>query len=283
MILSHSSSTKYLECTQAFHYAYVQKLRPIATEGMPSYLFRGIKGHKALEILYKTGKRGEMNEYLDKEMEAHSYDYELLKIVAALKFTLTHYVDYYPFHHLKMLAVEEKMFTDLDPVTGTRFGIVPDLVVEHVAGPLKGLIEVLDHKFLANFKSELEIRIDTQLLKYIKVLRDNGFPVGRATFNQVRTTSFKTFDTAKTFRRTPVPLTPKKIDRVWQGLVDVGSDIAEAREPRRINSPLICKSCAFVDLCMTELEGNDSTLIRESFFEHRDSPFDEETETSDSE
>lgn len=272
-------STKNL-CERQHHYRFVQN----GTGIEPSYLAvntplgTGLLGHSALEAYYTVIKDGgSAKDALVAAKEILTFEvirlitdepeqFEQLARVNHLLQLLEAYAEHYRNEPFKVLEVEKVFSTSITP--DISYGMKTDILVEYTRGDLRGELAVWDHKFVFNFKSEAELNLDVQLPKYIKVLQDNGYPVRRGVFNQLRYREMKDPTFEQLFKRSKLP-DPKQIeiDTIWDEQKDTAEEIAAGiPKPRRTQHMLTCKYCPFTGICKTELMGNDiSTTIKAEF------------------
>jgi hypothetical protein len=149
----------------------------------------------------------------------------------------------------------------------TEYGLRLDLLVKFTKGEFFGDLALIDHKFIFNFKTNAELAMDAQLVKYGQTLRSKGFKVTKGYFNQIRTRQMKDPGPTDLFRRVLVRPTHKETERVWAEQAITAEKIAVLKSmpiedhsdavTRNLN-PMICRSCFFQMLCKAEL-GGEST------------------------
>lgn len=283
MIVSNTEITAKNTCDHQHGYMYIDELEPRVYS---LHIRRGVAGHAVLESYYKCRKvnwnhAASVDYAMDTLREiiknSDPDDFEHTKMLAQLSTLMNKYFEYYSNDQFKILAVEE-VFTAPMVMGSIEFGMYLDVLVEHTSGGFRGSVDLLDHKFVNNFKTPDELRLDAQQPKYIKVTRLNGVQVRQAIFNQIRYRSMKDPKPEDLFRRSPLMSTRQAIDTVWEEATETAVDIYnEHIRPteaitRRRQSYTACKYCSFKDLCMAELAGEDTTIMRQMGFQKRSRP-----------
>lgn len=283
MIISNTEITSKNTCDKQHDYMYNQELEPRVYS---LHIRRGVAGHAVLEAYYLSRQNNMSHEaavddamdvlrHIIKESDPDDLDH--MKMLGQLSKLMLKYFEYYSNDQFKVLAVE-KIFTAPMVQGEIDFGMYLDVLIEQTAGEFRGSIDLMDHKFVNNFKTPDELRLDAQQPKYVKVTRLNRIKVRQATFNQIRYRSMKDPKPQDLFRRSPLMSTKQAIDTVWEEATETALDIyndhirpTEAITRRR-QSYSACKYCPFKDLCMAELAGEDTTIMRQMGFQKRKRP-----------
>lgn len=283
MIISNTQITSYNSCTQQHYYMYTLELGPRELS-MP--LYRGILGHSALETYYSLLQEGlprdnateaawfVIQEELDRIGRDETWNVEKLKEASVIANRIKSYASVYSTEPFNIIAVEKQF---LAPFTERlQFGFIPDLVVESTAGPYKGQLGLIDHKFVYNWKTTEELMLDAQLPKYRKGLQLNDYPVKWIMFNQIRTRDMKYKTPQDMFRRAYGIANDIASETIWNEQKDTALNIALGEQsPRRALAPMVCKTCFFKEPCMLSMNGQDVSRILEMDFQKRDRPFKE--------
>jgi hypothetical protein len=246
---------------------------------------RGIVGHAVLAVYYQCRKdrhdhdssvKAAMNALYGVIAGSDPEDTEHTLMLGQLTVLLKRYFEYYRYDTYRIIAVEELMTAPmvLDEIT---FGLYVDVIAEITTGEYRGYVDIIDHKFVSNFKSPDELRLDPQQPKYIKTAELNGMSVRNAVFNQIRYRQMKAPTDADLFRRAPLLSSKVAVDTVWDEAKDTAIDIANEKiyenyETRRRQSYSNCKYCFFKDPCMSELAGQNTDLMLDSQFRKRERP-----------
>lgn len=281
-IVSNTEITSKNTCDRQHDYMYNQELEPRVYS---LHIRRGIAGHAVLESYYNCRKDNWNHEAaVDFAMdtlrgiikESDPDDLEHTKMLGQLSRLMTNYFDYYKNDTFKVLAVE-RIYT-ASMAEYITFGMYLDTLVEHTTGQFRGAVDLLDHKFVNNFKTPDELRLDAQQPKYVKVTRLNGINVRQAVFNQIRYRVMKDPKPEDLFRRSPLLSSKQAVETVWEEATATAEDIyrqdmgIDPINARRRQSYSACKYCFFKDLCMAELAGEDTTIMRQMQFQQRKRP-----------
>jgi hypothetical protein len=284
-IISNSEITTYNICKKLHQLSYGLGVTP---KHIKDSYYRGSMGHQALDVYYSYLKQSEFPNDVDihcaKEEALLVLKQELtrvtkeepestnrIKILSQLNTLIKDYAAHYKTEPFRVLETEK---TYTAPITEElEFGLILDLLVEFTAGPYRGDIVVIDHKFVYNFKSTAELEMDAQLPKYIKAVRENGYYVTKGIFNQIRYRTLKAPSPTDIFQRTEVRVNKTSIDNIWRENRHTAVEIhANPAKPVRTLSPIVCKYCDFQELCKAELSGLDITNMLAANYKKRERP-----------
>lgn len=289
-IVSNTQITAKNTCDRQHGYMYDEELEPVV---YPLHIRRGVAGHKVLETYYKARQQGLGHAAAVHEAMAtlisiigsvDPEDIEAQKMLGHLSWLLMQYFEFYENDQFKVLAVETVYNAKFYPVATfpqseeLHFGMILDTVLERTTGQYRGYVDIVDHKFVNNFMSPDELRLNAQQPKYTKVAQLNGLPIKDAIFNQLRYRPMKAPKMTDLFRRSPLLSNEESIETVWQEARETAVDIYEEEEGikkpnrRRRQTYSNCKYCFFKDLCMAELAGQDTTIMRKAQFQNRTRP-----------
>lgn len=281
MIISNTEVTTKNICDYAHHMHFIKGVAP---KKLPTPLYRGIVGHSALEAYYLLMKEGTPVDecrkaamaVIDKEIahvaETSPEGFERVQLLVNIRNLIRDYAEVYRVEPFKVLEVEKKFFTSVDLERDIHYGLQLDTLVEMTSGEFRGDLVVMDHKFVYNFKTALDIQMDAQLPKYIKTLRDNGYFVTKGWFNQVRTRPMKAPKPEDLYRRTWLKAKNAETAQIWKEQVKVARELQDLKtdpsyEPVRTLSYVTCRNCMFQQPCYSALDGSDVTAMLESNFE----------------
>lgn len=289
-IVSNTQITAKNTCDRQHGYMYDEELEPV---NYPLHIKRGVAGHKVLETYYLARQRGEdhasavsaaMSTLVGIIGAVDPEDIEAQKMLGHLSWLLIEYFKFYEFDQFRVLAVETTYSAKFYP-PGTwphdkdlNFGVILDVVLERTTGFFRGYVDIVDHKFVNNFLSTDELRLNAQQPKYWKVAQLNDLPIKDAIFNQIRYRAMKDPKPTDLFRRSPLLSSETAINTVWEEARETAVDIYEEEEGikkpnrRRRQTYSNCKYCFFKDLCMAELNGQDTTIMRNAQFQQRTRP-----------
>ncbi len=279
-IISNTEITSYNTCKRQHYYMYGMQIEP---REYPIHIRRGEVGHSVLEQYYLYRKAGLnhteslhfANEVILLELsETDPEDYETINMLADLSKLMAQYFIYYENDQFNIISVEKMISAPL--IEDIDFGLYVDLIVEITTGPHRGEIVIWDHKFVNNFKSNDDLKLDGQQPKYVKTAQLNGIPVKRSIFNQIRYRKMKDPKPEDLFRRSPLISSKKAISTIWNESTTAAVEIAANTHPiRRTLSYSACKFCFFKDLCMTELAGEPVETMLKTNYKTRQRPLKE--------
>jgi hypothetical protein len=273
MIISNTEvATKNL-CDKAHDFRFNKNLEP---KKLPIAIYRGVLGHSALEPYYLEMKEGSSVDtcksaalaVLDKEIARIASEtpeeFEQISLVMNLRKLIINYARIYEEEPFRVLEVEKVYHTSVDD--DIDYALRLDILVEMIKGEYRGDLVVVDHKFVYNFKTPLDIAMDAQLPKYIKALQDNGYTVTKGMFNQIRTRALKNPTPVDLYRREWVRSNRAETTQIWKEQLAVAKQIAKDKAnpdymPVRTLSLLVCRSCMFQAPCKAELNGDDTSRM----------------------
>lgn len=229
-------------------------------------LFRGIVGHAAMEAYYRNGQSVEAAVHVLKDEyqillkhwpDAFKHQEALVELISVFQA----YRSYYPTEPFRVIELETVHKVPL--IEGkVDYALKLDTLIQFIEGPYRGDFAIMDHKFVYNFKSQDELKLNVQLPKYVKTLQKEGITLSKGILNQIRYRNMKDPDPAKRFQRTFLPYNAAKADRIWKEQQVTAQRIYDARHDpdyfavRTLND-MVCKGCAYARICNIELEGRD--------------------------
>lgn len=294
MLISNSRVNTFLTCQRKEYYSFRERLQP-RQRNYGKGLTRGIVGHQALESYYLGKQSGYSKEQclalaleqVDIEIENIP---EFTKEFLQLQDVLKSYVDLYWDEKWEVLEVEKQYDTILENSTvDVKYGMRLDLLVKDEWGN----IILVDHKFVYNFFTEKELKMNGQTRKYIRCLRDNGIPVKKAILNQIRYRELKNPKPEMCFRRTPVISSPKEIENTIREHNKIANKLYQLHTFAPIDKHFeqstmhidkgTCTFCSFQPLCADYLAGRDSARTKDALYENNEYLVDYEDEECKSE
>lgn len=276
MLISNSEIKTFQTCQRRHYYSFRESLAP-DSKNLSKALTRGIVGHEALEEYYRAKRQGNNKAWctdvllhvIDQSLSKYA---EFTKELTQLKDVLKRYVDCYWDEPWKVLEVEKSYETLLDNSrVDLKYGMRLDLLVEITAGKDKGQIVVVDHKFVYDFFSDRHNKMNAQLIKYMKTLRDNGIDVRKGILNQIRYRELKNPDSKKIFRRDTIVSSNAEMQRYMNEHAKVAKDIWEMEtapiELTRMNiDKMTCGYCSFQPLCSLYMSGLDTEATKKHLY-----------------
>ncbi len=288
-IVSHSEVDQFLTCERKHWYAFghpYENGNPggisygLEPKTLANGLFKGITGHEALAAYYAYLKPISLEGIpTDAQMtEAKAQAFKVLTqavkdnpdridLVANMVTIIKAYFDYYNEEdkNWQYLSIEDEYRVEL--VEGIQNPFRPDLIRRNRRN---GIIQVVDHKFLANLYSGEEMGILPQLPKYVSYLRKLGYQIDDAVYNLIsnRVLVTKPYEgSPQTMKRLNLHLSNKRVDRTIKEQSRIAERVAdykndpnwEDRVLRTANS-FNCKNCGFLALCTADLNGEDTSV-----------------------
>jgi hypothetical protein len=246
-------------------------------------LSRGLIGHKALEIYYKAILNGKLEAEAVKATEDFLQtrtlreirigDGDKAKMITDLIPIIQKYFveSQWVLKRFNILGVENLVYAPLPDEPDIEFAGRIDLMLEEKRGLTKGQVLPWDHKFTYNFWSAKALKMNAQISNYVWAARAMGMHSRGGIINMVR---YRT-DAIESFRQEEVPTTSvvrkefianhtvaarQIVDLKLQDKVGLEQGIT------RSTSKFNCEYCPFVDLCYTELTGQDVTVMLKANF-----------------
>lgn len=299
-LVSNSEVSNYLSCERKHYYAHALNLEP---KNYSTSLSRGIIGHEALAAFYEVIKAWQdsqdqntvvyppgvfaeacdmMGAVVDKyylqtlQQQGFSRKQETLEMLTMLKILLQRYAEFQKNDYWKILEVEQSHVMPLYDHYG--YGMRLDLLVQLTQGPRAGEIEVVDHKFVYDFYSQDTLRINAQMPKYLATVRaETGLVIKRGILNELRHRMKKgPMTDLELFRREPISPSTTRIRNIMKEQIKASEEIMErhalpvevyGERAKRVMNQMVCKNCSFLEPCMTELDGENISLMLATEFQ----------------
>lgn len=281
-VISNSETSQYQTCQRRHYYNFGLKLEP---KRMSDSLTRGIIGHEALAAYYldikQYGTKGYdravasamsvIDAYMEKDITENGG--MNLDMLSALRQRVNDYLAWASFNdNFEILEVEQEYRLDLP--NGMQYAMRLDLLVRPYSGPYVGKVVLIDHKFVYDFYSEDKLAMNAQMPKYIGILRASGRPVDVAILNQIRTRVNKKSEMTddQKFRREVLLPTSTEVQTIFAEEIKVAEQIEFFKslsieqwesEVTRTMGNMTCGYCPFTALCKAELQGQDTSVMRE--------------------
>jgi hypothetical protein len=264
----------------AFHPGY--NLEP---KTLSMALTRGNVGHKALEHFFTGVMEGQSRDkcealalqYLVDTMSVASStaDMPLMEIITELLPLMKKYFESHTLNtflsSVEILGVEYGFEAELPG--GFILPGRADLVVYYKKGQFKGETMPVDNKFVYNFWSEDDFRMNSQIPGYIYGLRE-AMPdrvITRGMINQLRYRK----NAVEQFVMTPIRPEKGEVTEIIANHINCSGRVKELKETpveelrktvRRMLNKYNCKNCGFRSLCKSEITGgNTRELIKMSY------------------
>lgn len=293
--VSTSEVATYLTCKQRWMYAHHPSYN-LEPRTLGEALTRGIVGHEALEIYYKTlvekseskAKEASQDFITKSALGAMKLgDHKKSLMIASLGLVLTEYYTdaKYLLDEYNILGVENSIITPLPGCDDIEFAGRVDLTLGVKSGPNKGEVVPYDHKFTYNFWSENPLKLNPQINNYIWAFRELGKRSRRGIINMLR---YRETAVDK-FKQEPVPSNSDLRKAFIKNHVVAAKQIVELKlKPTvsleegitRSSSKFNCEYCPFATLCYTEATGQDSTTMVKASFRKNSYGYDNELDVA---
>lgn len=276
---SHSEVEQYAACERRHFYNYGHKIQSRTTSDV---LARGNVGHLALATYYEARKLGAS---FDDATEA-AFDivtpeikrygvFDEDKLSRELIFLLGLYFDEYEEEDEDKEILHVELSVNVQLTEEFSMPAKIDLI-RHWPG--LGVIAE-DHKFCNDFYGVDAIDLNPQLAKYFAVLEALDMKIDGVMYNQIRyrNTKDNQVNPSERFERTPVPIGPNKVVTIMREQMMAARRISQLKslplvewESKIIRNTLHCKMCPFTAICAADLEGQDSDLVLNSYYEDKE-------------
>lgn len=273
-VVSHSEAESFLTCELRHYYAFVDKLEKI---DKGTALFRGIVGHNAFEVFFNARKKkmawnnaiNLMIEFLSQElMKAEGKQVE---VIGQLAIIMPGFLEHFKgrIESWEVIAVEETYRIEFQDFT---YPFTVDYYVKEKTGEFA----VFDSKFTYDFYKPQIIQLLPQLPKYAGGLRVLGYPVDKGYYSFIRYRNLNDPNGNNTYAMYPVDLDRNRVKNAFGEQLRTALKIAELKtltpevhkeHIERTASKRTCEYCPFLDICVTEQFGRDSTLLRKTEYQ----------------
>lgn len=251
-LISYSEADSFNQCEKKHEYAHEDKLTAVThSDG----LTLGTTGHRFLEVFFQALVDGATH---DQAKNKASLDIAG-EVMGAKALTLVlPWVDgIFPDLGWKIVSVEQEYRVSISPTL--VYPMKADLLVQ-----LNGELVLVDHKFLYDPYSQAVIDILPQMPLYIGAMRQHGLNVRYGLYNIIRTRQTK-IDNYLSMECRP---SDNRIKQAMREQIETMTRIERGVPVRvRTANKMNCSNCQFKDLCGMELRGEDTTLLRNNFFE----------------
>ena len=288
---SHSEVESYLLCRRKHYYGYGMRLRRVTESAS---LAMGTLGHAVLETFYATILEEGGNTLEGQQaafgtaLHAAQIEFETLiaegyrdsddKRIAAETLLFEWYFPNEPLVMAgwRILAVESEFNLLYDEEQDLKYPFKIDLI----ARDPEGKTVVVDHKFVWDFYSYEAAELQPQIPKYIGGLRALNHKIDYGAYNMLRTRLIKgTKDKDGSYPGPTLdqmlgwlPLKPNatRVQTTFMEQIEAARMLTEIkalpleeqdRLAVRVANKMVCQSCSFKDLCISDLNGANSKLL----------------------
>lgn len=279
--ISNSEVASYLKCERRHFYGFRLGLVP---KSMSRSLLRGTVGHEGLAEYYLSLQRGDAPEdapakAIIKVRELAMQDLSNAETYSEVIDLLNRYFQWCQTQdNFEVLDVERMYYMPI--MDGHHFSMRLDMLVRFTSGAFMGEVVLFDHKFVYDFWPENAMTINAQIPKYLGALKFNNVPVRRAIINQIRTRVNKgPMADSEKFRRSQMNVGMNEIKNLIReqiiaserilALNALSEDEHSARVLRAMDR-FTCENCPFLALCKADLNGEDTSLMRQVEFQKQE-------------
>jgi CRISPR/Cas system-associated exonuclease Cas4 (RecB family) len=276
--VSYSEASSYLLCKRKHFYGYTKSLERITTS---SSLALGSAGHRVLDAFYTEILAASVD---DRALQLAHFDIAVSKATEMYQQLVDEgFTDgpkqrplaeiifkwYLPNEPLVqqgwLILAAEKEFV-IEYADGKHFPFIIDLI----ANDPMGKTVVVDHKFVYDFYGHDSASLQPQIPLYMAGLRGLGYKVAYGAYNMLRNRKMKDPTLEQSIELLPLKPNGARVQRTFVEQMDVADEIMAIKElPRetqdlrahRVANKMVCQSCSFKDLCITDLSGGNVELM----------------------
>lgn len=275
---SYTETSTYLDCRRRHHYSYIELLEPV-TKSIA--LEDGTIGHSVLEAYYRNRMEGLTHaqaEFQAKEVfDASDYKFDPNGKRADLEKMLFEY--YFPNEPYlsagyTVLAVEREFVLTWDG-DDEPYKFVIDLILRDPYGR----IVIVDHKFTGKFTQSDMTQLLPQVPLYIAGIRAQGLPADYGEYNEINMTKVvKKRAVSEALHRVSIVPTNERILETFRQQVEVSREVSKRKKMTVAESSqtayrsvdkIKCGMCSFQSICVGELAGSNTQLIRKTDYQPR--------------
>ncbi|HEU4347595.1 MAG TPA: PD-(D/E)XK nuclease family protein [Actinoplanes sp.] len=275
-LISGSMIDHWLRCQRLYHYQHDRMIAPKETDWP---LAVGRAGHGVLSAYYEAlAISGNHREAREAALEMAGWRADVLgHDQKALAYVLPLIEYYWAVNAEDVLRwrIVEVEAEHRAPRAGWTLVGTSDLVVVDLA---TGDRVVIDHRFLMEFYTRAQARLDPQPVRYALLLRAAGQPVTHILRNMISTKPVSALPNAaksERVKRIPLELTERRAETVnreteraaqqivaWRSLpIEVRRATAARTVIPGVRYPS-CKTCPYAELCEAEAWGEDETAAQ---------------------
>lgn len=269
--VSHSEVDSYLLCLRKHYYAYIKSIERRATS---KSLSLGSMGHAVMDTVLQmwldTGEPANMKVVKGALMEYVREQPDTLELVNKLTEIFEAYFETNPLADYKPLAVEKTFVWKIHDNLYLPFRV--DAIMRH--NKTKKIV-VIDHKFTANFYKPWNIDLLPQIPKYAGALREMGLPADSGAYLMFRTGYRKNAEPEEIVKLAEFELNENRVRETVREQIVSAMDIQRRKRMHideadasavRVANNLVCNSCSFQEICVSDLNGYASDLLLKSSY-----------------
>lgn len=275
---SYSETSAYLDCRRRHHYSYIEGLERIQESDA---LVDGKQGHEILATYYQNRLRGNTHDFAVQQARyafiESKYKFNPEGKRADLEEMLFDYYfpnEPYVSQGYQVLAVEKEFVLRWDDADeGYKF------IVDLILRDNFGRILIVDHKLTGKFTMPDMALLLPQIPLYIGGIRASGYPADYGEYNEINMNRVqKKRPVGEALRRLPFEVSNERILETFRQQVEVSREIAVRKQMTVAESSatayrsidkIKCGMCSFRSLCVGELAGSNTELIRRTDYRPR--------------
>lgn len=252
-IVSHSMAEALASCRRKAYYAHVLKLQ---STKQSSGLTNGNNGHKFMDVFFTNIMNGKTTAESQTAAMTAYMGIKPTPSMEILNKCLKWVAQVWPrFQHWKIVATEQTYWLQI----GNKwFPYTADLLIED-----RGVLKIVDHKFLYDPYSKEVMELLPQIPKYIGAMRAMGTPVQEGLYNIIRTRKTDIDE----FLQVPIVPTTERIKNSMRDQIELSTEMIEGFAPTRTANKMNCDHCSFKDLCIADLNGEKTKVIIDHYYE----------------
>jgi len=238
----------------------------------------GSLGHEILDQYFKKlmeepdlDGKAFVNNILMNLMIAGDTDQEIINI---LQRCFAAFFNMNPFEGGQVLGIEKEFVLPISPTLYYPF------VVDFIYRRKDGCIIVVDHKFTANFYKPWDLDLLPQIPKYLAAIRELGLPADGGEYSVFRTGfSKKSAEDEDVYKLQPAVISDKRIETTHREQITAAQEIQQRKALPLIDQDLlavrtankmVCNSCSFKSICVSDLNGHDRGLLMRSEYRQKE-------------
>ena len=284
--VSYSEASSYLLCKRKHFYGYTKSLERITTS---SSLALGSAVHRVLDAFYTEILAASVD---DRALQLAHFDIALSKAQAMYQQLVDEgFTDsdrqrplaeivfqwYFPNEPLVkegwLILAAEKEFV-IEYADGKSFPFIIDLI----ANDPMGKTVVIDHKCVYDFYGADTAALQPQIPLYMAGLRGMGYKVAYGAYNMLRNRKMKAPTLEQSIDFLTLKPNGQRVQRTFVEQMDVADEIMAIKElapevqdirAHRVANKMVCQSCSFKDLCITDLSGGNVALMEKTDYKIR--------------
>lgn len=169
-----------------------------------------------------------------------------------------------------ILAAEKEFVLEYEKEDADNDSKRLPFIIDLIANDPMGKTVIIDHKFLYDFYTVDAAALQPQIPLYIAGLRALNYKIAYGAYNMLRNRKMKAPTLEQSISYLPLRPTGTRVVRTFEEQADVANEIMALKllsmdeldlKAHRVANKMVCQSCSFKDLCITDLEGGNTKLM----------------------